>query len=69
MVADWRARFSSALKREAGPARIVQALPLGPGCRLLVVEFGGRRVLVGQARTGLVRLADAALEPCSPVRG
>ena len=48
------------LPRDAGPARIVQALPLGPGSRLLVVEFGGRQVLVGQARTGLVRLADAA---------
>ena len=63
VVADWRARFGAALKREAGPARIVQALPLGPGSRLLVIEFGGRRVLVGQARTGLVRLADAAIEP------
>jgi flagellar biogenesis protein FliO len=40
--------------------RIVQAVPLGPGSRLLVVEFGGRRLLIGQARTGLVRLADAA---------
>ena len=58
-VAGWRALFSSVLHREAGPARIVQALPLGPGSRLLVVEFGGRRVLVGQARTGLVRLAEA----------
>ncbi len=41
------------------PARIVQALPLGPGSRLLVVEFGGRQVLVGQSRNGLAALAEA----------
>ncbi|WP_439534868.1 flagellar biosynthetic protein FliO [Polymorphobacter sp.] len=44
-------------------ARVLQALPLGPGSRLLVVEFGGRRHLIGQARTGLVSLADAPAEP------
>ena len=59
VVAGWRERFAVVLKREAGPARIVQALPLGPGNRLLVVEFGGRQVLVGQGRSGLVRLAEA----------
>ena len=55
------ARIQGALKwpRDVGPARIVQALPLGPGSRLIVVEFGGRQVLIGQARTGLVRLAEA----------
>ena len=42
-------------------ARLLQVLPLGPGSRLLVVEFGGRRVLVGQSRTGLARLAAAPL--------
>lgn len=40
-------------------ARVVQALPLGPGNRLLVVEFGGRRLLLGQGRGGLVRLGEA----------
>lgn len=40
-------------------ARVVQVVPLGPGSRLVVVEFGGRRLLLGQARGGLVRL-DAA---------
>jgi flagellar protein FliO/FliZ len=58
------------LKRGAGelaqrlPARhaqVVQALPLGPGSRLLVVEFAGRRLLVGQSRTGLSLLGDAAI--------
>lgn len=53
-------RLQGALKwpRDAGPARIVQSVPLGPGSRLIVVEFGGRQVLIGQGRTGLVRLAD-----------
>lgn len=43
-------------------AAVVQALPLGPGSRLLVVEFGGRRLLVGQSRAGLATLAEAAAE-------
>jgi hypothetical protein len=64
-LAPWRARLdlgrlTAALKwpRDAGPARVVQTLPLGPGSRLLVVEFGGRQRLIGQARSGLVHLAD-----------
>jgi Flagellar biosynthesis protein, FliO len=54
------ARLQAALKwpREAGPARVVQTLSLGPGSRLLVVEFGGRHLLIGQARGGLVHLGD-----------
>lgn len=61
----WLARLRAALPApDAGRhARIVQALPLGPGNRLLVVEFGGRRLLIGQSRTGLVRLAETGLEP------
>jgi hypothetical protein len=39
-------------------ARVVESLPLGPGSRLLVVAFGGRTILVGQSRAGLVRLAE-----------
>jgi len=40
-------------------AKLVQVLPLGPGSRLLVVEFGGQRHLIAQARSGLVWLAEA----------
>lgn len=40
-------------------ARVVESLPLGPGSRLLVVAFGGRSILVGQSRAGLVRLAES----------
>lgn len=53
---------SAALSRVAlrpRHAEIVQAVPLGPGARLLVVEFGGRRLLIGQSRAGLARLAEA----------
>ncbi|KAB7648334.1 flagellar biosynthetic protein FliO [Polymorphobacter fuscus] len=64
LVADWRAKVAGALKwpRDSGPARVVQALPLGPGSRLLVVEFGGRQLLIGQARTGLVRLGETEMQ-------
>ncbi|WP_416908954.1 MAG: flagellar biosynthetic protein FliO [Polymorphobacter sp.] len=43
-------------------ARVVQTVPLGPGSRLLVVEFGGRRLLIGQARGGLLRLDASEAE-------
>lgn len=43
-------------------AKVVQTLPLGPGSRLLVVEFGGQRLLIGQGRGGLVRLDGAESE-------
>jgi hypothetical protein len=44
---------------QARVARVVETLPLGPGSRLLVVAFGGRTLLIGQSRAGLVRLADS----------
>lgn len=61
-------RLQAALKwpREAGPARVVQALSLGPGSRLIVVEFGGRQLLVGQARGGLVALGDVPAPDAQP---
>jgi hypothetical protein len=43
-------------------AQVVQALPLGPGSRLIVVEFAGRRLLVGQSRAGLSLLGEATPE-------
>ena len=54
------ARLQTALKwpREQGPARVVQTLSLGPGRRLIVVEFGGKQLLVGEARGGLVSLGE-----------
>lgn len=50
-------------------AEVVQAVPLGPGARLLVVEFGGRRLLIGQSRAGLARLAAADAAGQSAVQG
>jgi hypothetical protein len=41
-------------------AQVVQALPLGPGSRLIVVEFEGRRLLIGQSRAGFTRLDGPA---------
>jgi hypothetical protein len=61
-LADLQARLPDKLKWPGDVvrhARVVQSMPLGPGSRLLVVEFGGRRVLIGQARGGLVALAEA----------
>jgi hypothetical protein len=52
----------AALRLPARHAQVVQALPVGPGARLLVVEFGGRRLLIGQSRAGLATLAETAAE-------
>jgi flagellar biogenesis protein FliO len=48
------------LRLPARHANVVQSLPLGPGSRLLVVEFGGKRLLVGQSRAGLSLLGETA---------
>ncbi|KPF79497.1 hypothetical protein IP88_01865 [alpha proteobacterium AAP81b] len=71
MSAGLPARWQAGLARlraglglpAGGDLRVVQALPLGPGTRLLVVDFGGRRLLIGQSRAGLARLADTEVAP------
>jgi flagellar biogenesis protein FliO len=55
---DGLKRRAASLALPARHAQVVQALPIGPGTRLLVVEFGGRRLLIGQSRAGLATLAD-----------
>ena len=55
---DGLKRRAISLSLPARHAQVVQALPIGPGVRLLVVEFGGRRILIGQSRAGLATLAD-----------
>lgn len=52
----------AALRLPTRHAQVVQAVPVGPGARLLVVEFGGRRLLIGQSRAGLSHLAETAAE-------
>lgn len=58
-----RLRGRLGLPLAAGDARVVQVLGLGPGARLLVVAFGGRRLLIGQSRAGLAALAETRDEP------
>ena len=54
------------LSLPARHAQVVQAVPVGPGSRLLVVEFAGRRLLVGQSRAGLSMLAEAPVATLAP---
>lgn len=64
LAADWLGalkRRAVSLQLPARHAQVVQALPVGPGSRLLVVEFGGRRLLIGQSRAGLATLSDQPL--------
>ncbi|WP_332817013.1 flagellar biosynthetic protein FliO [Sphingopyxis sp.] len=37
---------------------MVDVLPLGPGSKLAVVEFGGQQILIAVSRGGITRLAD-----------
>lgn len=63
-AADWLdglKRRAVSLKLPERHAQVVQALPLGPATRLLVVEFGGRRLLIGQSRAGLATLGEEPL--------
>lgn len=56
---DGLRRRAASLTLPERHAQVVQALPVGPGARLLVVEFGGRRLLIGQSRAGLATLGEA----------
>ena len=42
-----------------GSLQVVETLMLSPTTRLVVIEFGGREILVSASRAGLTRLADA----------
>lgn len=47
-------------QRQGGKsARLVETTMLAPGMRLAVIEFHGRRILIGASRQGLVRLGEA----------
>ena len=41
------------------PVHVIDAVPLGPNGKLLVVEFNGARVLLGVSRNGISTLASA----------
>ena len=60
---QWLRRLVPAALAGGGAARVVQSVMLGGGARLLVVEFDGTRLLVGQGRAGLVRLSAYVASP------
>lgn len=47
-------------QRQARAIEMVSVLPLGPGSKLAVVEFGGKQILIAVSRNGITRLADNA---------
>jgi flagellar protein FliO/FliZ len=58
----WK-RAQSGLLAQGGETarslRIVEVASLGPQTRLALVEYDGRRLLIGQSRAGLVALGEA----------
>lgn len=58
-------KFARRMEKRFGPAqgvrsvRIVETQWLGPGQRIVVLEWRGREILVSASRHGLVRLAEA----------
>lgn len=51
-------------QKQGRAVEMVGILPLGPGSKLAVVEFGGKQILLAISRNGITRLADNA-EPAS----
>ena len=64
----WLLRRSplGALSRGHGPLRVVATLPLGPKERLVLVEAGESRILLGVAPAGIVALQGPAELPARP---
>jgi len=60
VVAAWLLRRSplGAFARANGPLKIVATLPLGPKERLILVETGGTRLLLGVAPAGIFTLNE-----------
>jgi len=54
-------RLTGAAPTGVPPAlRLIQTIGLGPGARLVVVEFDGRRLLLAAHRSGISRIDSAA---------
>lgn len=49
--------------------RVIDAVPLGTTGRLAVVEFGGKRLLVGVSRGAITLLSETAAPKVFPVIG
>lgn len=62
VLAAWGLRRSplGAFARANGPLKVVATLPLGPKERLVLVETGGMRLLLGVAPAGIFRLDEPA---------
>jgi len=60
VLVAWLLRRSplGAFSRANGPLKIVATLPLGPKERLVLVETGGTRLLLGVAPAGIFRLDE-----------
>ena len=55
-------------QKQGRAVEMIGILPLGPGSKLAVVEFGGKQILLAISRNGITRLADDA-EPVSGQHG
>jgi flagellar protein FliO/FliZ len=42
---------------------MIDVMPLGPGSKLAVVEFGGKQIMIAISRNGITRLADNGGDP------
>lgn len=54
--------FQAGLAGGARSVRMLEALPVGQGVRLMLVEFEGRRLLLSVARGGAALVAEGAGE-------
>ncbi len=45
--------------------KVVDAVPMGTAGRLAVVEFGGKRLLLGVSRSGIALIAEAKIQEFS----
>lgn len=55
-------------RQEDGYAQLSQNLSVGPKRSLLVVSFGGKRMLVGSTEAGFTVLSSEAIAPPAPVK-
>jgi len=70
VAAAWLLRRSpwGALARASGQLKIVATLPLGPKERLVLVEAGGQRVLLGVGPAGIFPIHQPATEAADAAR-
>ncbi len=71
VVAAWLLRRSplGAFARANGPLKIVATLPLGPKERLILVETGGSRLLLGVSPAGISTLTGPSTQSDARARG